>query len=297
MEDFMFMNAHTISEALFFLNEDAEKTKVIAGGTDSVMHLHRGTIKPERILAISGIDELKRIYIKEDGLHIGACATLNQIANNQKVAIYARALQQAAASVGSQQIRNLGTLGGNIVNGVAAADTMAPLLCLQAIIRLESFDRRRELCLEDVLCEKGCVDKKPNELLTEIIIPPLWINNEIHVSSYQKLGTRKALAIVVIGAGIYMHIGVDNLCKGCRIYGGALARFPLRFHQVEKFFVGKPFKKDVYMQAIPLLSAIVEENLIHRPWEQEYKKESIKGIYMEAFLDIERQLEKLGETT
>ena len=124
----------SIEEVLEYLDR-AGDAKIIAGGTDLSVQLADGTQKPDVLLDITRIDELKGIQLKEEGLTIGSATTVAELCRRNGIP---RCLLQGAESIGSPQVRNLATIGGNICNASPCGDTLAPLLVLGAIFILST---------------------------------------------------------------------------------------------------------------------------------------------------------------
>lgn len=275
-----------LNDALALLKDYGENALMIAGGTDAIIALRNRRLDPEHIIAINKIEDLNKITQSGNCLRIGALTTFAQIEESKLIKEQARSLHQAAFAVGSQQIRNLGTIGGNIANASVAGDTIAPLLCMEALIELHNSEGTRVIELSEFLKETDRTQRRPDELITHILIP----ENERMLTTYQKLGTRKALSIVVIGAAMAVTVDSKGRCLKCRMYGGALALRPLRFKPAEEYLAGKVLTRSLLEDVMPVLSDAVYESIKHRPWEVYYKMESVKGIYAQAFDDIMIQI-------
>ena len=125
-----------LSELRDALKQATPKSKILAGGTDLVMAIHKYRCKPDLLIDLSGVKELKFIKLEDNHLHIGAMATFTQIKENESVRKHALCLAESAALVGSNQIRNAGTIGGNIGNASPAGDTIPALMALDARARI-----------------------------------------------------------------------------------------------------------------------------------------------------------------
>ena len=136
MEQFGYIRAASINEAVALLNEPGLKSRPLAGGTDILLQLRHDPHYCDRLVDISQIPELHRIEQRDGWVHIGAAATFNEVLHNPIIKATAPVLAQACQSVGAVQIRNMGTLGGNVVNAAACADSLPALICLDAVAHI-----------------------------------------------------------------------------------------------------------------------------------------------------------------
>ena len=133
MERFGYVRAGSIGEAVSLLNEPGLKSRPLAGSTDILLQLRHDPHYCDRLVDISLIPELHRIEQREGWVYIGAAATFSEVLNNPIVLDTASVLVQACLTVGAVQIRNMGTLGGNVANAAACADSLPALVCLDAV--------------------------------------------------------------------------------------------------------------------------------------------------------------------
>ncbi len=175
---------NSISEVVEILDKYKEEAKLIAGGTDIIIDIRNEKIKPQVLIDVSAIEELKKIEDKGgDYIEIGGATTFTQIVESKFFQSNLYGFNKACRMVGSPQIRNKGTIGGNIANGSAAADSVPPLICLDATIVLESANNTREIKLEDYY--KNNIKIEANELLTKIYFKK---PNENQILGFSKLG-------------------------------------------------------------------------------------------------------------
>jgi carbon-monoxide dehydrogenase medium subunit len=203
---------------------------VLAGGTDLLVKMKQKIFEPEHLIALGRIEGLR--YIKEDGkkIRIGALTRLQEIAESEVVRQKIPVLAEAASKVGSVQIRHRGTLGGNVCNASPAADTVPPLICLEATAVIMGKSGERELPVEEFFVGPGKVNLHPGEIVTEIVVP---IPNGNHKGVYLKLGRRKAMDISIVGVG-----GLGCFEKGrfesIRIALASVAATPIRAKRAEE---------------------------------------------------------------
>jgi len=270
--------AKSTDEVVNLLAQYKGKAKLIAGGTDIVIALRNHKSSPEVLIDISSIEEMS--YIKEDGeyIEIGAATTFATIANSKELGERLVGLKDAARSVGSPQIRNTGTIGGNVCNGSPAADTVPPLLALDSIAIIRSKDANREVLVEDLFLDKGKVDIKDDEVLVALRFKK---PKENQVLSFSKLGLRKALAISRICTSTFIEFENNDICKDIRIANGSLGKHGIREKSVEEFFKGKKLTEEVIQEGAELMQKQVQERLAGRSTVG-FKSVAVKGVFKEA---------------
>lgn len=170
----------------------------LAGGTVLLVNHHSGADIGCALISLEGIPALGVIQETSETLSIGACVTLDQLEHHDAIRQNAYALWQAAAQVGGPQIRNRGTIAGNLAAGSPSSDAAAPLLALGAKLRLQGPDGVRELSLSDFFAGVFKTNLLPGELITEILIPL----GKPCVSRFTKVGKRNALAISCINMSV-----------------------------------------------------------------------------------------------
>lgn len=270
--------AKTIEEVVSLLDQHKGNSKLIAGGTDLVIDIKNHKLSKEVLIDISSIEEIS--YIKEDGeyIEIGAATTFTTIANSKELGERLFGLKEAAHSVGSPQIRNKGTVGGNICNGSPAADTVPPLLALDAKATIKSKNASREVPVECLFLDKGKVDLRDDEVLVSLRFKK---PKENHVLSFSKLGLRKALAISRICTSVFIEFEDKDICKDIRIANGSLGKHGVRERAVEEFFKGKKLTEDVIQEGAELMQKQVQERLAGRSTVG-FKSVAVKGVFKEA---------------
>ncbi|MEW5921364.1 MAG: xanthine dehydrogenase family protein subunit M [Bacillota bacterium] len=218
----------SIEEALQLLDEYAGASRVIAGGTDLVIQLKNHQRRVKALVSLSSIKALR--YIEQDGetIRIGALSTHNELAKSDLLMEKAKALSLAARAVGSPQIRNIGTVGGNIVNAQPAADTAIALLALGAKAKIVSSTGERVEVLENLF--KGIGESSVNpakEIVTEFIFPAFFR------SAFQRLALRKAFTLPIINVAVALLIDQKNICREARIAIGPVSTVPFRAKKAE----------------------------------------------------------------
>lgn len=228
--------------------ENGDKT-ILAGGTDLMVRKKRwsGVIpnfeKP--VVFIGNIAELKELKLQRENIIIGAGCTFTDLIESDIVPEF---IKTSALNVASPAIRNIATIGGNICNASPAADILPPFYAAQAILVIESLNSRREIPVENFIKGPGKTDLKPNEILTEIIIP----NKVFNRAMYKKVGTRKATALSKLSFTALADIQAGYI-KDIRMAFGAVAPTVVKSLELEDSLKG--LTKD---DAVKMLPEILE---------------------------------------
>lgn len=192
MTGFRYLRPASLAQALAALQREGEGGRPVAGGTDLLVAVRHGKAAPRAVVDVTRVPELRELRKDEDGtLVLGAAITHAEAAESSLVRRLAPVLAQACAAVGSVQIRNLGTLGGNAVNASVAADTLPALAVLRARFQVAGPGGERRVALEDFFRGPGATCLAPGELVTAIRIPL----EPPHGAAFLKVGRRRAAAI------------------------------------------------------------------------------------------------------
>ena len=250
-----------MDEALSALSLKKEGIQIIAGGTDLVIRLREDSGPVGTLLDLRMIPELGQIEKKDDKMIIGSMVNFDEIANSPQIQEFFPALSEAARSVGSPQIRNTATMGGNIVNAAPAADSVPTLMALQARLRLVSTEGQREVSLEEFLVGLNETILRDGEILHSIEIP--FAGNG--TMAFAKIGRRKALAIARINVAVSMKLDAGNVITECRVALGAVGKTAYRSKVTEEYLTGKILEDAIIAEAMQLISDEVRTRLGSRP--------------------------------
>lgn len=278
-------NPNSIKEVVELLGRYGKDAKIIAGGTDIVIELKNEKISPSVLIDISKIDEIKKIEDDGEYIKIGAATTFTEIVESDLFKDNLSGFNKACRMVGSPQIRNKGTIGGNIANGAAAADSAPPLICLESVVVLESINGTREILLEDYY--KNPI--KSDEILTYVKFKKWNVNTKL---TFAKLGLRKALAISRLTNALLIEMDNDEKIKHVRVASGALGKTPVREYDVEEYLLGKKIDDEAIEGAIDTLRSSMENRLKGRS-TLPYKSEAIRTTLREALEAVVKQKEGL----
>jgi len=261
---------------LINLSKNLSEFTVIAGGTDIMPKLNRYELYPAAFLDITRIDELKKIYEKDEFIKIGAGVTLSTISQNDSIRKYFPALHSASSLIGSVQIRNRATLIGNVANMSPAADSMPPLLIYNPTFEVILNGELSLLSLNDLITTKNSSRKF---IVLSIIINK---NKANFKSFFLRQGTRNGMGLAL--ASLAFGIETDDLNKisDVRIAAGAVAPTPFRCSETESFMRGKEFSKELFEKAsVILLKEIKPIDDIRA--SASFRKDCIKNMFLHFY--------------
>lgn len=244
-----------LDEALKLLMELQERAAIVAGGTDTIPAAHRiGSLSScSDIVDISNIKDLGYV-VKDDSLiRIGATTKLSLVSTSIVVQQYVPILADAVRQLGSLQIRNMGTIGGNLCNASSAADTAPPLLSLEATVKLQTVDGERIVPLNEFLTGPGKTSLTAGEMLTEVQIP---VTGSVEDWYFIKLGRRNSFTLSIISVAALVTVKNGSF-DSVRISLGAVAPTPMRARQAESELVGKSINEQIIDSAARLASSEV----------------------------------------
>lgn len=252
MRQMQYLRPTSLPETLELLGTWGERAKILAGGTDLLIAIRRKIKEPEAIIDISLLKELDGICRQDGYIQIGALTTHSHICQSTQIAECAPLLAQACRGVGSLQIRNRGTLGGNLGNASPAGDTIPPLYTLESEVRLLSSSGERWVPVNAFFTAPGKTVKRLDELIAGVRFRPL----EKSVKCFtKKIGQRRAVTIAkVSAAGVLFFEG--KLVHDCRIALGAVAPTVIRLPAAEKTLLGKPLTPERIDEAATLASEL-----------------------------------------
>lgn len=263
-----------LSEALSYMSQ--HRVKVIAGGTDLLVKYYEKFDSLDGLMDIGRLEEMKSLVIGES-VHIGALITHQEIADHSWLRENLSALADGAGEVGAPQIRNRGTLGGNLVNASPAADTAPPLVVLGAHVEIAAAGAVQSIPIEEFFTGPGRTVLQPDQLVTGVTLQKPRANQG---SAYIKLGKRKAMAIAT--ASIAVHVAVeDGKLADIRICMGSVAPIPLRAKKTEDILRGQELKALPVSEAqAQLISEITPIDDIRGT--AEYRRQAAEVIFRRA---------------
>lgn len=274
--DFKYFDAKNINDALSFLAQHGDRTKIIAGGTDLLIQMKLEELKPDYLININGILALNYIHNQKE-IYIGCTTRIRDLQHSDLLRIRYTALTEAAQSFSSTQIKNMGTIGGNLCNASPAGDTAPALLVFDAKIKILTSSGERVVPLEEFFIGPGKTILSSYEILTEIVLPELPSNTG---SAFLKIGRVKA-DIAKVNVAVIVKREKDVI-KSCRIALGSVAETPIRLKKAEQVIEGKRFDEKL----VEKISKIVSEEI--KPITDirstsDYRREISRTMFKNAF--------------
>lgn len=236
-EPFDFYQPATLQEASRLLKENGPGGRFLAGGTDLVIAMKEKGLLPKYIVDLKHLPGLSGIRENNDGsISLGALTTLHEIETSALIKKKYPFLAQSAAEVGSIQIRNRATIGGNMANASPSADTSPSLVALGATATIASASGERKLAIEEFCKGPGQNAMNPDEILTEVTIPK---TSASLVGEYIKFSPREMMDLAYVGVAVVYNLAKDKNCTGVRIVLGAVAPTPIRAKRAEAALEGQ----------------------------------------------------------
>jgi len=246
MNQFKYISPKTKEEVLEILKQKKSEACIVAGCTNVLPYIKDKKLPAKLLLDISGIEELNYIKKSEGKLCIGAGTTISDLINSKIIKEECNVLYQAAEQFADPTIRNSATIGGNLADASPAADAAPPLLVLDAVLKVESMDGKREIPLKDFFLGPRKTVLHDDEMITSIKIKDDSINKN---GCFIKLGLRQAMAISVATVALILEVEKDKVTD-IRIAMGSIAPTPLRLITVEGFLKNKKIDDELIEEAI-----------------------------------------------
>jgi CO/xanthine dehydrogenase FAD-binding subunit len=284
MPSFEYLRPKSIDEAISLLESHGEKGRYIAGGTDVIVKIKEKKIAPEYLISLRRIPDLAYIHRDPEGiLRLGALTTHRMLEQSPLIRRYYPCIFDAVENIGSVQIRNVATIGGNICNAVPSADGVIPLLILGAQVTLVGPKGKRSLPLKSFFLGPGLTLMEPGEILTEFFIPPLPANSS---GGYVKHTRREAMELPIVGVGCFLALNPDrNTCAKARIGLGVAAPTPIRAYAAEEYLQGREINEATLTEAgrIAGKETKVRDSIRGQAW---YRREMVETLIRRMGLKV-----------
>jgi len=236
-----------LGEALNLLHERSDKIRTIAGGTDAIIQLKDQTLQTTELLDISKLCELRYIHREGSTIRIGALSTYSDIVESSVLNESCRVLVDASKMIGSLQIQNRATIGGNIANASPAGDTIPPLYALAAKVTVQNHNSTRQIPIERFFLDYRKIDRKPDELITDISFEAVEKSCD---AAFLKLGLREGHFISLVNIAAWVRWASDDTqFSDARVAFGAVAPVVIRARKCEDFLRNRPLQEDAIWQA------------------------------------------------
>jgi carbon-monoxide dehydrogenase medium subunit/xanthine dehydrogenase FAD-binding subunit len=282
MKSFEYIRCESVEAACAALDTHAGKARILAGGTDLLLELRRTDAPPAGIVVdISRVAQLRGIWLHEGEIRIGPLTTHAELSRSDVLRSQAGFLAVAAGAIGSPQIRNRGTVGGNIMNAATCADTVPPLVALGARLTLRSVQGERVVNIEDFFERPYKTVARENEVLTLISFRPVPAHAR---TAFVKLGRRNALSIARLSVAAMIAKDPQGIITEARIVPGAALPVWKRITESETSLIGaKPSALNFAAAGRKASEAMVE--MTGRRWSTEYK-EPVLAVLVRRALEI-----------
>lgn len=281
----------SLKEALVLLQERQGRARVIAGGTDLIVQLKRREVEAASLVDVTNLDELKGIGLENGTIRVGACVTHQELASSDLIRERAAVLAEGAAQVGSPQIRNLGTIGGNIVNAQPAADTVVPLMALEAVVEVVGARGTRRVPLDGLCLGPGrCAVDATAEILTAVVFRALGPGQG---SAFARLAKRKALALPILNTAVVVTLSDSgDAFREVRLAVGPAAPTPFRARAAEEALRGATAEGPALAAALELAVEEAQPRTNPVRGSREYRREMV-GVLLRR--SVERAVEAARE--
>jgi len=239
---FEYFAPESLEEAQQLLLDKGEGAHLLAGGTDLLVKMNHGLLKPASVVALKNIKGLDDItFDPQEGLKIGATALLANVASHPDILEHYPAVAAAARETANVQIRNMGTVVGNICNAAPSADNAPSLLAMNAEVVVIGAKGEKRLPLEQFLKGPGLNALSPGEILTAILVPAPATGSGV---SYQHISARGKVDISAVCVGVMVRMEGD-ICRDVRIFLGAVAPIPMRAEKAEAMVLGQQLTEEI----------------------------------------------------
>ncbi len=235
MNQFKYISPKTKEEALRILKEERTNAHIVAGCSNVLPDIRDKNLTPKFLVDITNIEKLRGINKKKEKIYIGPLTTIAELTNSEAILKEGEVLYQAAEQFADPIVRNNATVGGNLVTASPAADMAVPLLTLDAILKIESIERKRGVRLKDFFIGPEKTILREDEMITGIEFESSNINKN---GCFIKLGLRKAMAIAVASIAVNLEVRENKIAQ-VRIAMGSVAPTPIRLTVVEGFLENK----------------------------------------------------------
>ena len=277
LPDFEYYAPATLAEACELLAKLGSKAKVLAGGTDVLAKMKQELLSPEALVSIKKLSGLTGIESENGkGVVIGARVTHNALVDAPALQEKYPSICNAAKQMASNQVRNTGTVGGNVVNAVPSADLPPLFIALGADVKLVGTAGERVLPLEDFFTGPNETVIEPDEILTEFIIR----DRPFTGSTYLKFALRRSGALAVASVAVAVTMDGD-VCKEARIVMGAVAPTPLRAKEAEGKLEGQKVT-DELLEEVGSSAAAECKPISDLRGSEEYRRDLIRVLTIRA---------------
>ena len=285
---FEYVAPKTLKEAVDFLAKHKKAALLLAGGTDLLLNMKRRAVVPQYLVALKSIPGLDAITDKKgQGLRIGALATIHAVETSPEVKRKYAILSQAAATLGSIQIRNLGTVVGNVCSALPSADMVPSLVALGAQVKIINGGEEKLVPVEEFITNVGKTILAADEIVEELQVPPLPSHSG---GTYIKYAQRGAKALGICNVATWIALDRE-ICTEAKICLGAVGQTPIRAVEAESVLKGNPFTPETAKAAAQKASEEAQPRSSPLRGSAEYRKTTVGALTQRALLSSRAQIE------
>jgi aerobic carbon-monoxide dehydrogenase medium subunit len=253
MTELRYLAPHTLDEAISAFAAAGSAARIMAGGTDLLVQMRSGAVKPGLIVDIKKIAEMTAIeQTKDGGFRVGAAVSGMEMAEHKSFGKVWPGVLEAVNLIGSKQVQGRASAGGNLCNGSPAGDSVPAMIAAGAIVTVQGPNGRRELKVEDVPASPGRTNLKPGEILISFALPPRPPGSS---DAYLRMIPRTEMDIAVVGCGVSLTIK-DGVCTSARVGLGAVAPTVLLVEAAAKALIGSRLDASALDKAAAACSAV-----------------------------------------
>lgn len=252
MSEMRFERPKTAEAAAVLLAGTQGVAKVLSGGTDLMIHMRNGNVKPELVLDVKGIAEMNTIAVEDGGYRFGAAVSCMQLLEHEAFAQTWPGVIDSANLVGSVQVRGRATVAGNLCTASPAADTVPAMIAAGAIARVVGPNGRREVPVEDIPAGPGKTTLAKGELIVSFFLPK---RAPLSGDAYLRFTPRSEMDIAVVGVGLCLTIDANGTCTHARVSLGAVAERALLVPEAAAALIGTKVDEAALAQLAAAASA------------------------------------------
>ena len=277
---FEYFHPLSIEDGCSLLYKHKKEAKILAGGTDLFVKMKKKQVLPRVVISLKGIQKLDRIeWDDEEGLKIGPLVTHEALVNHPIIREKFDFLSEACAKIGTRQVRNMGTLVGNLCNASPSSDASAPLLVLEAKLKLVHLYGERIIPLQEFFIGPFQTALDPQEIVVEVQIPK---PAPLTTGSYQYLHKASCVGETLVGAAVLLNMDPKGyICQEARIGLSSVSSTPIRGRAAERILKGKRLEEKIIKEAAQVASEETQPR--SRPW---YRQEMSRVLVERAILQV-----------
>ncbi|MFC1891341.1 FAD binding domain-containing protein [Thermodesulfobacteriota bacterium] len=273
MQNFEYRKANSLQDALKLVSVSKDSV-FMAGGTDLLVQIKEKLIRPKEVIDLKCIPGISGIEVTEEEISIGALTTIRDLEKSQDICNRIPILSRAASRLGSVQVRNKATIGGNLCNAAPSAETAPALLALEAKAEIYGSNGIRIVDMNEFFMGPGVTALEDGEVLTKLKVP---LFQEPFGSVYYSLSTRKAMDIAFVGVAVIVILGEDSSINRARIALGSVSPTPIRAQAAENILEGVAMDSNKAMEAAELAAQACNPITDLRA-SAEYRREMVKSL-------------------